>query len=107
MRGIDKSTLAESDLLEHFIYLYDEAGEAVANRFLDNAEKSFVTLTTHPQIGRALTLRSPALAGMRKWAVEGFANYLIFYLPKPSGVAIVRVLHHSQDWWQLLGLVGG
>ena len=78
MRGIDKSTLAESDLLEHFIYLYDEAGEAVANRFLDNAEKSFVTLTAHSQIGSALTLRSPALAGMRKWAVEGFANYLIF-----------------------------
>lgn len=29
---------------------------------------------------------------------------LIFYMPPPSGVVIVRVLHGPRDWWSLLGL---
>lgn len=62
-------------------------------------------LVEHPHIGVALTLRAPELAGMRKWSVEGFSNYQIFYMLQPSGVVIVRVLHGSQDWWQLLALV--
>jgi plasmid stabilization system protein ParE len=62
MLGIVKSRLARADLLDHYIYLYDEAGEAVANRFLDNAEKSFAVLVEHPDIGVALTLRDPALS---------------------------------------------
>lgn len=105
MLGIDTSTLARADLVDHYIYLFDEAGEAMANRFFDNAEKSFTMLAAHPHIGAALTLRDPALSGMRKWAVEGFANHLIFYLPGPTSVIIVRVLHNSQDWWKRLGLV--
>jgi plasmid stabilization system protein ParE len=50
-------------------------------------------------------LRDPALAEIRKWAIEDFVNYLIFYMPTPAGVGIVRVLHRSRDWRQLLGLV--
>jgi toxin ParE1/3/4 len=69
--------MARADLLAHYIYLYEEAGEAVANRFLDSAEKSFAILVEHPHIGVAITLRAPELAGMRKWAVDGFPNYLI------------------------------
>jgi toxin ParE1/3/4 len=105
MPDIVKSPAAEADLIAHFVYLYDEAGEAVANRFLNKAERSFATIAAHPQIGRALTLRSPALTGMRKWAVEAFDNYLIFYTLRPPTVAIVRVLHRAQDWWKLLGLI--
>lgn len=29
---------------------------------------------------------------------------LIFYRPCEDGVAIVRVLHAAQDWWNLLGI---
>jgi hypothetical protein len=36
-------------------------------------------------------LRQPKLAGLRKWVVSGFENVLIFYLPCPGGVSIVRV----------------
>lgn len=42
---------------------------------------------------------------MRKWRVDGFENVLIFYQPRPDGVAIVRVLHAARDWWGLLGLI--
>ena len=105
MARLDKSTAAHADLVEHFIYLFEEAGEMVADRFLASAEKSFDLLLTHPHIGMALALRDPALSGMRKWGVEGFENYLIFYMPRSSRIEIVRVLHRSRDWWHLLGLV--
>ena len=55
-------------------------------------------------IGASLILRHPDLAGMRKWRVKDFDNFLIFYLPRPDGVSIVRVLHGARDWWSLLGL---
>ncbi|MBK9308394.1 MAG: XRE family transcriptional regulator [Nitrospira sp.] len=37
-------------------------------------------------------------------AITGFENHLIFYIPQPDGVSIVRVLHAARDWWSLLGL---
>ena len=52
-----------------------------------------------------LAVRRPELVGTRKWQVEGFENFLIFYLPRPNGVSIVRVLHAARDWWSLLGIV--
>ena len=105
MAALEKSNQARADLVAHYVYLYEEAGVSVADRFLDNAETSFALLVEHPQIGAPLTLRAPELAGMRKWKVDGFPNHLIFYMPEPSSVVIVRVLHGAQDWWQILGLL--
>jgi len=56
-------------------------------------------------MGVPLTLRSPRLAGLRKWQVSGFEKILIFYLPSAGGVSIVRVLHAAQDWWSLLEIL--
>jgi toxin ParE1/3/4 len=42
---------------------------------------------------------------LRKWQVTGFDKFLIFYLPRAKGVSIVRVLHATQDWWSLLGML--
>jgi len=103
MTGITKSAAARSDLVDHFVYLAEEASETVADRFLAKAEESFVVLAREPLIGAPLTLRDPQLAGMRKWRVKDFDRFLVFYMPRPSGVLIARVLHTSQDWWQLLG----
>ena len=50
-------------------------------------------------------LRAPRLAGLRKWRVDGFEKFLIFYLPRQGGISIVRVLHAAQDWWGLLGIL--
>ena len=96
---------ARRDLVEHFVYLADNASHDVAERFLTNAQTSFDELASSPLSGSPLTLRNPALAGMRKWRVKDFDNLLIFYLPRHDGVSIVRVLHAAQDWWSLLGLI--
>ena len=104
MPRVDKHVTARGDLIEHYVYLVEGAGERVANRFLDNAEASFNLLAIQPKMDAPPTLRRPELAGMRKWHVDDVDNFLIFYLPRPDGVAIVRVLHAARDWWTLLGI---
>ena len=104
MPKVTKREAARRDLVEHFVYLAENAGLDVAERFLAHAEASFGDLACQPMIGAPLKLRHPDLAGIRKWRVRDFDNHLIFYLPRQDGVAIVRVLHAAQDWWSLLGI---
>jgi toxin ParE1/3/4 len=104
MGRIYRRATARRDLVEHFVFLAETAGQETAERFLDNTRASFEDLATQPSIGAPVKLRSPALAGLRKWPVREFKNYLIFYLPRPDGISVVRVLHGSRDWWDLLGV---
>jgi toxin ParE1/3/4 len=92
-----KRASVERDLIEHYVYLAEQAGMETAERFLANADKTFEELSRHPGLGVALSLRSTRLAGLRKWQVSGFDNVLIFYMPRVAGVTIVRVLHASRD----------
>ena len=105
MATVYKMASAKRDLVEHFVYLAEQAGIETAERFLSNADNGFGDLARHPQMGVALSLRDPKLAGLRKWRVSGFEKFLIFYLPRPDGVSILRVLHAAQDWWTLLGIL--
>ena len=104
MATVYRRAAARRDLVAHFVYLTQNAGDAIAERFLSNAEASFNDLAAQPMIGAPLTLSHSALPGIRKWRVKAFDNYLIFYQPYPEGVSIVRVLHGTQDWWRLLGV---
>ena len=104
MPRVRQHDAARRDLVEHFVYLAEEAGLDTAERFLRNAETSFNLLATQPKMGASLSLRRPELAELRKWRVAGFDNFLIFYLPRNDGISVVRVLQGSRDWWSLLGL---
>ena len=95
---------ARRDLVEHFVNLAENAGLDTAERFLANAEATFNDLASQPIIGAPLKSQRPALASLRKLRVKDFDNYLIFYLPRPDGVSIVRVLYATRDWWNLLGI---
>jgi toxin ParE1/3/4 len=102
---VHKWASAKRDLVEHYVYLGEHAGVEIAERFLANAAASFMDLSKRPGVGAPLSLRSPELAGLRKWRVSGFEKFLVFYLPRRDGVSIVRVLHAAQDWWTLLGIL--
>jgi toxin ParE1/3/4 len=104
MPAIGKREAAKRDLVEHFVYLAENAGIDIAERFLSRAEESFNDLARQPMMGAPLTLKHPDLANIRKWRVKGFDNHLVFYEPRPDGVSIVRVLHAASDWWALLGM---
>jgi toxin ParE1/3/4 len=71
---VHKRARANRDLVEHYVYLAEAAGMETAERFLSSAEKSFGDLAQHPGMGARLALRSPKLAGLRKWPVSGFDN---------------------------------
>ena len=104
MPKVYRREAARRDLVEHFVYLAENASLDTAERFFAHVEASFDDLARQPMMGAPLTLKSPELAGLRKWRVKDFDNYLIFYVPRPDGVSIVRVLYATQDWWGLLGL---
>lgn len=95
---------ARRDLVEHFVYLAENAGLEIAERFLTQAETSFSVLAEQPLMGAPLKLQHPGLNGIRKWRVNEFENHLVFYMPRSDGVSIVRVLHAARDWWSLLGI---
>lgn len=105
MATVHKRASAKRDLVEHYVYLGEHAGLQTAERFLANADASFADLSRNPGLGSPLSLGSPKLAGLRKWRVPGFEKFLIFYLPRPDGVSILRVLHAAEDWWTLLGVL--
>ncbi|PTB17778.1 type II toxin-antitoxin system RelE/ParE family toxin [Trinickia symbiotica] len=105
MPAIYRSAAARRDLVEHYVYLAENAGPETADRFLTCAQSSFEDLARRPAIGAPLKLRNPALSGTRKWAVKGFHRFLIFYMPSGDGVTIMRVLHAAQDWWHILGML--
>jgi toxin ParE1/3/4 len=104
MASVRQRAAAGRDLVEHFIYLAEDAGLETAERFLTQAEATFDALAEQPLMGAPLTLKDSDLAGIRKWRVKDFDNFLIFYLPRPDGVSIVRVLYAARDWWTLLGI---
>jgi len=104
MTEVFRRPAARRDLVEHYAYLYDNASEAVADRFLSQVEGTFTLLLKQPDIGAPLTLKHSDLANLRKWRVKDFDDHLVFYAPQPDGLFIVRVLHAASDWWGLLGV---
>ena len=104
MPQVNQRQIARNDLIEHFIYLAENARQDIADRFLTNAETTFNLLAEQPMLGVALDLQRSDLAALRKWRVKDFEDVLIFYQPRPNGVMIVRVLHGTRDWWGLLKL---
>lgn len=103
MATVRKRASAKRDMVEDFAYLAEHTGIETAERFLLSADESFRDLANNPGMGAALSLRDPKLSGLRKWRINGFEKFLIFYLPSDDGISIVRVLHAAQDWWSLLG----
>ena len=49
MPRVFKRAAARRDLVEHYVYLAENAGEAIADRFLACAEASFVSLSEPPK----------------------------------------------------------
>jgi toxin ParE1/3/4 len=99
---ITKHELAKTDLAEQAEYIRKDNPRA-ALRFLDAAEKTFEELASQPWLGGLEECTKPELAGLRCWRIRGFEKHLIFYLPVPDGIQIVRVLHGARDIKSILG----
>ncbi len=74
MPKVYQRAAARRDLVEHFVYLAENAGLDTADRFLTNAENTFNELAAHQMIGATLKLRHPDLARIHCRAVKMYLS---------------------------------
>jgi toxin ParE1/3/4 len=85
-----KSPQTEIDLTAIWDYIATDNPRA-ADTLLGRIDATFNMLAETPFAGRD---RSELRADLRSFPV---GNYLIFYIPTPDGVEVVRVMHGRQD----------
>jgi len=88
---------ARRDIFAQFSYLLENAGEAVADRFISSVERSFGSLAKQPHSGAPRHFTNPALAGLRAWPIDGFEDIRAYYLTGNSQITVLRVLHGKRD----------
>jgi toxin ParE1/3/4 len=93
---VSKKPAARIDLAACYAYIGERNHDA-AHRFLLAAEATFAALARTPGIGERYSTTNPRLMGLRVARVRRFKNYVIFYLPIPEGIDVIRVLHAARD----------
>ena len=89
---------ARRDLDRIVLWLRAERDAGMAIRFARAATRTFSVLAATLGLGPCAEAEAVELADARRWHVDGFNNYLIFYQPSDAGIAILRILHAAQDW---------
>jgi toxin ParE1/3/4 len=92
-----KRAPATRDLIDHFVFLGENASVDVARRFLQSANSAFEELAQMPQIGASRTFRNPRFAAVRMWPIRGSERFLVFYRPVKGGLEVLRVVHGARD----------
>jgi toxin ParE1/3/4 len=81
---------ASADLAEIWAFIAEDSIKH-ADKFAALIDGHFQGLARRPQMGRS---RSELAPDLRSFPV---GQYVIFYLPLPKGIEIVRVLHGARD----------
>ncbi len=81
---------AKADLSEIWEFIADDSDDQ-ADACIDLIDQKFQQLAQQSGLGRR---REELAEGLRSFPV---GRYVIFYLPIPGGVQIVRVLHGARD----------
>lgn len=97
MPTVSRRPLAALDILDIWDHIADK-NLVAADRWVDDIDTAFTTLATQPMMGRS---RPELAADLRSFP---FRRYVIYYVPLPDGIDVVRVLHSARD---IDGLVGG
>lgn len=69
----------------------------LAERYYAAVDQTCASLVNQPHAGALYDSGVASIEGLRRFPVRGFENYLIFYLPHPGGVDVIRVLHGARD----------
>ena len=81
---------AKADISEIWEFIAEDSDDQ-ADAFIDLIDQNFQLLAQKSGLGRR---RKELAEGLRSFPV---GRYVIFYLPIPGGVQIVRVLHGARD----------
>jgi toxin ParE1/3/4 len=85
-----KTPQAEIDVTSIWAYIASDSIKA-ADVLIDRIERTFDMLAETPLAGRA---RRDLAKNLRSFPV---GSYLIFYIPVPDGIEVVRVMSGRQD----------
>ena len=96
MSQVLKQALAEQDLIDIWLYTFNEWGEIQADKYLDGLDKTFNFLAGQPLQCRERSEFSPPVR------IHHHGHHMLVYLAIEDGVTIVRVLHESMDIDNLL-----
>jgi toxin ParE1/3/4 len=88
--NVVRRPLAALDILDVWDHIADNDMVA-ADRWVDELDTTFSRLATQPLMGRARPELAPDLRSFP------FQRYVIFYVPLPDGIDVVRVLHSARD----------
>jgi len=91
MFEIHKQALAEQDLIDIWLYLFEKWGPVQADAYLDQLNVGLVRLADHPKLGADYSHIQP---GYRRLAVE---HHRVYYRIESNRIAIIRVLHESME----------
>ena len=91
MAILRKQALAEQDLVNIWLYTWQEWGEAQADFYLDDLEQTLKLLAKQPMLGR---LREEFKPPVR---IFYHAHHLLVYQVIKGGISVVRVLHKNMD----------
>lgn len=94
--GVRVTPAAELDIGRISQYLASTS-LAIADEFIDAADRTMREIERNPGAGALYGFEDSRLHGIRRRAVEGFQNHLVFYREIGDGVEIVRVLHGARD----------
>lgn len=95
---------ARREIKSHGVYLEEQSGTEVADRFLVAVKDTLESLASMPKMGALCGFQRKALRRVRRWPVKGFENWLIFYQPKQNGIEVVHLIHGARD---IEGLLDG
>ena len=91
MPRILKQAQAEQDLVEIWLYTFNEWGEYQAGKYLDDLDAVIRLLGEQPLICRERTELNPPVR------IHHHAHHPIAYQVLEDGISVVRVLHESMD----------
>lgn len=94
---LQKSPAADKDTDEIADYL-TERSFRTAERFLNQVESTLEKIRLDPTLGMHLRVEEPELRGVLWHRVDGFPNYLIFFMVEDELIRVLRVLHGARDW---------
>ncbi len=90
MARVARRPQASADILDIWDFIADDSF-LEADRWVDRLDEKLSLWATQPLIGRP---RDELASGLRSMP---FGRYVVFYMPLPDGIDVVRVLHSSRD----------
>lgn len=88
--------LAADDIKAALDYYLTTAGEDVARRSLDAAQRGMSQLSRQPQVGSLRFAFELDIPELRAWPIAKFP-YLMFYVERDAEIDVWRLLHTSRD----------